>query len=141
MVVVSISLSGKALADFDHLVDHFGYDSRSSAVRDALHHYVAQHRFQFREGETDVVLTLLYSADAKQDKVRQVLHDHESLIRTNLHQHLGAQCVDVLVVHGSGKDVHGLIDGLTRLKDVRVNTLLIGGEADASPHEHHGTTG
>ena len=136
MVVFSVSLSGKELADFDHLVDHFGYDSRSSGVRDALHHFVAQHRFNFKEGETDVVLTLLYRADSKQERVRKLLHTHEDLIRTNFHHHLGNQCADVVVVHGTGPEVHELIDGLTRLKDVRVNTLLIGGDDDGNSHSH-----
>lgn len=139
MVVISISLTGKELADFDHLVEHYGYDSRSGAVRDALHQYVIQHRFKFSEGQMDIVLTLVYGSGSEQDKVRSALHDREDLIRTNFHNHLGEQCYDVLVVHGKGVEVHELIDALTSMRGVRVNVTLVSGdgpEEGRSGHSH-----
>lgn len=135
MVVISVSLSGKELQDFDHLVEHFGYDSRSSAVRDALHQYVAQHRFQFKEGNVDAVLTLVYNAGSSQEKVRDFIHEHEDLVRTNFHNHMGAQCADVLVLHGKGRPVHEFVDGLTRLRNVRVSVSVVGGEGSHA-HDH-----
>lgn len=124
MVVISVSLSGDELADFDRLVDHFGYDSRSSAVRDALHRFVAEHRMDW-EGHVDLVLTLVYAADRGQNEVYAVAHDHEALIRTSTHHHLDERCVDVLVVHGPGEEVHRLMDRLTKVKDVRVNVAAL----------------
>lgn len=129
MVVISISLSGKELADFDHLVEHHGYDSRSSGVRDALHKYVAQHRFEFSEGEMDVVITMAYPDSGPQEKVRDIVHQHDDLVVTNFHHHAGPTCVDVLVVHGLGPQIHALGDSLSALPDVRVTITPVG---------HHG---
>lgn len=124
MVVISVSLSGDELADFDRLVEHFGYDSRSSAVRDALYHFIRQHRLNW-EGHVDAVLTLVYAAGTGQDEVHTVTHEHDDLIRTMTHHHLDDRCVDVLVVHGPGEAVHGLMDRLTKVTDVRVSVAAL----------------
>jgi CopG family transcriptional regulator, nickel-responsive regulator len=126
MVVISISLSGRELADFDHLVEHHGYDSRSSAVRDALHKYVAQHRFEFSEGEMDVVITMAYPDTGPQEKVRGIVHEHDDLVVTNIHHHGGPTCVDVMVVHGLGPQIHALVDALSSVRDVRVTITPVG---------------
>lgn len=120
MVVISVSISGKELAEFDRLVQHFGYDSRSSAVRDALYAFVAQHRIDFQD-KANLVFTLIYDGAKPHHELHTVLHDHSDLVRTSLHNHLGDRCVDVLVVQGEGGRVHSLLDRLTRLTDIRVN--------------------
>ena len=120
MPVISISLSGAELEEFDRLVQHFKYDSRSSAIRDALHHFAASHRLEF-EREATQVFTLIYPSDKRQDDVHEIIHEETGLIRTSLHNHFGEKCVDILVVHGPGERVHGLLDRLTRVKDVRVS--------------------
>lgn len=124
VVVISVSISGKELADFDSLVEHFGYDSRSSAVRDALYHFVAKHRLDMQKAG-EVVLTLVYDSESSQDTVRDKVHRHEDLVQTSLHQHVGSKCVDVLVVQGDADGIHGLLDDLTKVKDVRVNMSII----------------
>lgn len=118
--MISVSLSGDELASFDELVDHMGYESRSSAVRDALYHYVREHRLEIEDETVDVVLTLVYRASAGQREVRETVHDHEDLVRTDLHQHLGERCLDVLVLRGPGPRVHELLDELAALDPVRV---------------------
>lgn len=120
MVVISVSLSGDELETFDELVEHMGYDSRSSAVRDALYHYVREHRLAIEEGPVDVVLTLVYGAQDSQREVRSTVHEHEDIVRTDLHQHLGERCLDLLVLRGSGPEVHELVDELSSLEPVRV---------------------
>lgn len=119
MVVISVSLSGEELAEFDKLVAHFGYDSRSGAVRDALYHFIARHRLDLAE-EADVVLTLVYEAEKHQDELHGITHANADLIRTSLHSHMGKRCVDFLVAHGTGRRIHDLLDQFTRIKDVRV---------------------
>lgn len=125
MVVISVSLSGKELADFDALVEHFGYGSRSRAVRDALYHFISQHRMKFNKGDLSLVLTLVYDADHGTDKLNEVIHGHQDLIRTSLHNHLGKQCVDVLVTHGESEAIHSLLDRLAGVKEVRVSVTAL----------------
>ncbi|MGB1697856.1 MAG: CopG family ribbon-helix-helix protein [Thermoplasmatota archaeon] len=120
MVVISISVSGPDLAKFDEMVSHFGYDSRSSAVRDALYRFIADHRVAFG-GEMDAVITLVYNADSRQDEVHGIVHEFQSEIQTSIHNHREHQCFDVLVVHGDGARIHEMVDRFTRIKDVRVN--------------------
>jgi CopG family nickel-responsive transcriptional regulator len=124
VVVISVSLSGAELEKFDRLVRHFGFDSRSSAVRDALYHFIAGHQLDLA-GHQDLALTLVYTADRSQDLVNHIAHEFEDVIRTSLHNHLEATCVDVFIVHGDGTRVHALMDRLTKLKDVRVSPTPI----------------
>ena len=126
MVVISVSLSGKELADFDALVEHFGYGSRSRAVRDALYHFISQHRMKFNKGELSLVLTLVYDADHGSDRLNQVIHTNQRLIHTSLHNHLGAECVDVLVTRGDSTELHEFLDALARVKEVRVSVTALG---------------
>lgn len=120
MVVISVSLSGQELAAFDDLVEHMNYDSRSSAIRDALYSFITEHRLDF-QGETALVLTLVYAADTGQHEVQEVLHDEGELVQTALHHHVGDRCVDLLVLSGPGPRVHNVLDRITSVKDVRVN--------------------
>ncbi len=124
MVVISVSLSGTELEKFDRLVGHFGYDSRSSAVRDALHHFIASHQLEF-DGHVHLALTLVYVAERSQEKVNRILHTFEDLVSTALHHHLEKTCVDALILHGEGPRVHLLLDALTKLDGVRVTPAPI----------------
>lgn len=124
MAVISISLSGAELDKFDKLVKHFGYGSRSSAVRDALHHFITSHQLQF-EGHVHLALTLVYVADKNQEKVGKVLHRFEDLVTTSLHHHLEGTCVDALILHGEGPRIHELLDALTKMDGVRVTPAPI----------------
>ncbi|MDD5473115.1 MAG: ribbon-helix-helix domain-containing protein [Candidatus Methanoperedens sp.] len=45
MVVISISLSGAELKEFDNITNKMGFSSRSDAVREALHRFVAQNKW------------------------------------------------------------------------------------------------
>lgn len=120
MVVISVSLNPEELREFDDMVKHFGYDSRSSAIRDAIYRFNSQHKMDFK-GHFDAVITLVYDADAKQDQVHNIVHDYQGIIQTSLHNHREQRCFDVLIVSGEGTKIHDLVDSLTRIKDVRVN--------------------
>lgn len=120
MAVISVSLSQDELAEFDRLVEHFNYASRSEAIRDALYAFVASHRLEF-EGAKDLVFTLIYDAHKRKEEVHDVIHAQGEHVRTSLHNHMGDRCVDVIVAHGPGEKMHELVHTLTRLRDVRVN--------------------
>lgn len=124
MAVISISMSGTELKEFDKLVDHFGFGSRSSAVRAALSNFVALHQMQFK-GHVHMALTLVYEAKKNQGQVNEVLHTFDDLVSTSLHHHLEGTCVDSLVLHGEGQRIHELLDGLTKLNGVRVTPAPI----------------
>lgn len=121
MPVISVSLPSEDLDAFDDLVEHMGYESRSSAVRDALYNWVAQHRLDLEGDEIGLVLTLVYAADHGQARVQEIVHEEEHLVQTSLHQHVGQTCVDLVVLHGDGDEVHRVLDQLTSIRDVRVN--------------------
>jgi CopG family nickel-responsive transcriptional regulator len=123
MAVISISMSGTELKQFDKLVDHFGFGSRSSAVRAALSSFIALHQMQFK-GHVHMALTLVYDSE-RQEEVIHVTHEFDDLVSTSLHHHLEDTCVDSLVLHGEGPRIHELLDALTKLDGVRVTPAPI----------------
>lgn len=126
MPVISVSLGNEDLESFDRLVDHMGYESRSSAVRDALYHFVQEHRLGLdEESDVGLVLTLVYAADRGQQEVQEVIHDLGDLVRTALHQHLDERCVDLLVLQGPGQELHDALDRLGSVRDVRVDVTTL----------------
>ncbi|MEK6974916.1 MAG: hypothetical protein AABY18_01075 [Candidatus Thermoplasmatota archaeon] len=124
MTVISVSLSGKELKQFDKLVEHFAFGSRSSAVRAALQHFIAMHQMKF-EGHVHMALTLVYEADRSQEEVNRVAHEFDDLVSTSLHHHLEGTCVDSLILHGDGPRIHELLDALTKIDGVRVTPAPI----------------
>lgn len=120
MVVISVSLDGEDLERFDELVEHLDYESRSSAVRDALYHFTSEHRLDFEESGA-LVLTLLHDHERGRDDIHEITHEYGDLIRTSLHSDVERGCVDLLVAQGEGQALHGLVDELTGLEGVRVS--------------------
>ncbi len=126
MPVISVSLPSEDLDAFDDLVEHMGYESRSSAVRDALYRFVQDHRLELEdEGHVELVLTLVYAADRGQGEVQDVIHEHQGLVRSALHEHLDGRCVDLLVLRGDAPAVHEVVDELSRIRDVRVRASTL----------------
>ncbi|MHB1260219.1 MAG: CopG family ribbon-helix-helix protein [Thermoplasmatota archaeon] len=124
MVVISVSLSGQELKAFDQVIESAGYDSRSSAVRDALYKFIADRQLNL-SGHTHVALTLVYEPEQGQSDVSDVAHAFEDVITTSLHHHLEKTCVDVFIIHGEGSRVKQLLESLAKVKDVRVTMTAL----------------
>jgi CopG family nickel-responsive transcriptional regulator len=125
MVVISASLPGDQLDEFDRIVEEMGYPSRSDALRDAIHRFVQDHRWIHTVGHgRHFLMSLLYNERSK-DPVSDVLHRYRKLIHSAAHTHFDGKCADQLVLLGEGQVVADLVKELAAVRDVRVCNCIV----------------
>lgn len=128
MPIVSVSLNDKSIEQIEHLRQQLGYSGRSEIVRAAIRNLVSD-----REQEAMLSmaraftgsLTVIAPEQAK-DGIHAAQHRHERIIRTQLHQCIpNQQCMYVLVVEGSGKEIKSLVRALENIPKVEQVRLVL----------------
>ncbi len=125
MVVISVSLSGKELQEFDSIIEKMGYSSRSDAVREAFQNFVSENRWRGEEGCSVSLLVSMIYDDCKAHKVLDIIHDHSDIVSSSSHTHLSHKCLDQLVLEGHTTDLKGFLSSIANVKDVRVRKVHI----------------
>lgn len=112
MAVLSISLPDNLLADADRVIAERGYGGRSeflrACVRDFLVANAAQHP---KPGPCSATLTLVYP-DGREQEFSKVRHRFPEIVRTAIHGHVGASCLEVYVLEGSARRIQAFADAL-----------------------------
>ena len=123
MVVISVSLSGSELKQFDSIVEKMGFSSRSDAVREAFQSFISENRWRGEpEGSISLLVSLIYE-DCKAHKVLDIVHDHSETIHSSSHTHIDHKCVDQLVLKGDSERLKEFLSMIARVKDVRVKRV------------------
>jgi len=124
---IGVSLEPELLEDFDKLIDRKGYITRSEAIRDLIRSALAKEIL--KEDENAVVfgtITLFYnhSKSGVKERLMEIQHEHCQRILSSIHVHLDIeQCLEVLIVNGTVKEVRQLSDELGSVKGVIHRTL------------------
>jgi len=119
MVVISVSLSGKDLREFDSITDKMGFSSRSDAVREAFQNFISENRWtEGEEGPINLLVTLIYE-DGKAHRVLDTIHDHSGIIHSSSHTHVDHKCIDQLILKGEIKKLNSFLNSIAGIKDVR----------------------
>ncbi|WP_321212012.1 CopG family ribbon-helix-helix protein [Methanothermobacter sp. DP] len=111
MVVVSVSLSEKLLADIDALRDEMGFSGRSDVIRAAARLLIDEKRnMQELRGDINAVLFLIHQRNAE-DMVTEIKHDYEDIISTQIHSHLkDGKCLELFIIEGESSRVRELTE-------------------------------
>ncbi len=121
-----VSLDSDLLEKFDALCDQRGYQTRSEAIRDLIRNTLVHEEWEDSNAHTAATLTLVYDhhkSDLAQ-KVTSVQHDAHHLIVTTLHVHLDHNnCLEVLVMKGSGAEIRAFADRLVATRGVMFGKL------------------
>ena len=122
-----ISLDKGLLKKFDRLIGHKGYATRSEAIRDLIRDSLVQEEAE-AGGEVAGTITLVYSHDTREltDTLTEIQHRYHSLVISTMHIHLdGHNCLEVLIVKGSARDISKVADRLIGTKGVKHGKLSI----------------
>lgn len=121
-----VSLDSDLLDKFDALCDERSYQTRSEAIRDLIRNMLIQKEWEDLEGETAGTLTMVYDhhqSDLAQ-KLTELQHDYLDIIVTSQHVHLDHNnCMEILVLRGTGERLRDLGAKLTATKGVKHGTL------------------
>jgi CopG family nickel-responsive transcriptional regulator len=110
LVRFGVSLRKELLQKFDEIIKEKKYTNRSEAIRDLIRESLVKKE---REGNKEVsgAITLVYNHHKRElvGKLMDIQHHyHDSIISTQ-HIHLdGSNCLEIVAVKGSSKDVEAL---------------------------------
>ncbi|MDD5292184.1 MAG: nickel-responsive transcriptional regulator NikR [Candidatus Omnitrophica bacterium] len=120
-----VSLDKDLLARFDRLIESKNYSNRSEAFRDLIRHELVEREWQ--EGkEVAGAITIIYDHHHRDilNKITDMQHDFQGIIISTQHVHLDHDnCLEIIAVKGSPKQVKKLADTLKSIKGVKHGTL------------------
>ncbi|MFP4084188.1 MAG: nickel-responsive transcriptional regulator NikR [Desulfonatronovibrio sp.] len=121
-----VSLDLDLLTRFDELCEEKSYQTRSEAIRDLIRGALVQKQWEDDDLETIGVLSLVYDhhqSDLSQ-KLTEIQHQALDNIVTSMHIHLDHHnCLEVLILRGSGKSIKETSQKLTSTKGVKHGRL------------------
>lgn len=126
IVRFAISLDEDLLEQFDEARRTHRYENRSEAVRDLIRNHLVQEDWD-EKAEAMGSITLVYDhhAHALLDRLTTIQHDYHHLIISNMHVHIDHDnCMEIIAVRGSGKEIRAIADALISVKGVKHGQLV-----------------
>ena len=120
-----ISLEKNLLDKFDLLIKDKNYSNRSEAFRDLIRQELVKKEWQVGK-EVAGAITLIYDHHKREllNKITDIQHGFQKLIISTQHIHLDHNnCLEIVAVKGSPKEVQKLADTLKSLKGIKHGTL------------------
>ncbi|MCS7198501.1 MAG: nickel-responsive transcriptional regulator NikR [Candidatus Bipolaricaulota bacterium] len=125
LVRFGIAVDEELLRKFDKLTVARGYANRSEALRDLMRDALVQQQWQANE-EVVGVITLLYDHHARnlEAQLTDIQHEHHGQILSTMHIHLDHNnCLEIIAVRGTGRQIEELATKLIGMKGVRHGKL------------------
>ena len=121
MTVVSVSMPEELLERIDQFADEHGYTGRSEVVREGSRDLLGEFEDKKLEGrELMGVVTVLfdYETTSVEEKMMRLRHEHEGIVASNFHSHVGGhRCMELFVLEGSLEDISTFVGKIRATKD------------------------
>ncbi len=125
LVRFGVAVDEELLEKFDKLTVARGYANRSEALRDLMRDALVQQQWQANE-EVVGVVTLLYDHHARslEAQLTDIQHKYHEQILSTMHIHLDHDnCLEIIAVRGTGRQIEELATKLIGMKGVRHGKL------------------
>ncbi|MCX8103388.1 MAG: nickel-responsive transcriptional regulator NikR [Candidatus Bipolaricaulota bacterium] len=125
LVRFGVAVDEELLKRFDKLTVERGYANRSEALRDLMRDALVQQQWQANQ-EVVGVITLLYDHHARnlEAQLTDIQHEHHKQILSTMHIHLDHDnCLEIVAVRGTGRQIEELATKLIGMKGVRHGKL------------------
>lgn len=121
MGVVSISMPDELEARIDEFAEQHGYTGRSEVVREAARNLLGEFEDErLEERKLMAVVTVLfdYQTTSVEERMMHLRHDHEELVVSNFHSHVGDHyCMELFVLEGELEDISRFVGKIRATKD------------------------
>ena len=121
MTVVSVSMPESLLKRIDDFADEHGYTGRSEIIREASRNLLGEFEDKRLEGrELMGIVTVLFDYDttAVEEKMMHLRHEHEGVVASNFHSHVGEhRCMELFVLEGSLEEISTFVGKIRATKD------------------------
>jgi CopG family nickel-responsive transcriptional regulator len=155
MTVVSVSMPEELLERLDGFADEHGYTGRSEVVREASRNLLGEfEEATLEDRELMAVVTVLfdYETTSVEERMMRLRHEHEGLVASNFHNHVGSRyCMELFVLEGRLEEISSFVGKIRATKDTLTVDYSVtpvdefeGGGADeavsdAGGHDHGGS--
>ncbi len=120
---IGVSLPENLLTKFDEVIGRRGYSSRSEGIRDAIRSYIRYYEWMSElEGERVGTISFVYDHHQRGivSAITDLEHEYSTIVRSSVHLHIdGRNCMEVLILHGEGRDIKTLAEKLMAIKGAR----------------------
>ena len=121
MSVVSVSMPEDLLERIDQFADEHGYTGRSEVVREASRNLLGEFEDKRLEDRPLMgVVTVLFDFETTsvEERMMHLRHDHEDLVASNFHSHVGNHyCMELFVLEGTLEDISAFVGKIRATKD------------------------
>ncbi|GGN90694.1 MULTISPECIES: CopG family ribbon-helix-helix protein [Haloarcula] len=121
MTVVSVSMPESLLERIDQFADEHGYTGRSEIIREASRNLLGEFEDKRLEGrELMGIVTVLFDYDTTtvEEKMMHLRHEHEGLVASNFHSHVGEhRCMELFVLEGDLEEISTFVGKIRATKD------------------------
>ncbi|MFC7176582.1 nickel-responsive transcriptional regulator NikR [Halosegnis marinus] len=121
MVVVSVSMPEELLERLDGFADEHGYTGRSEVIREASRNLLGEFEDKKLEGrELMGIVTVVfdYETTAVEERMMRLRHEHEDLVASNFHSHVGDhRCMELFVLEGDLTEISTFVGKIRATKD------------------------
>ena len=109
MTIISISLSDKLLQEIDDIKGGNWIFMQNQIYRTSTRMLIADNQEKKNlTGNINSILTLIHNPKAE-DKVTEIKHEFEDIIKTQIHSHLKEdKCLEVFIMEGDAERMHTL---------------------------------
>ena len=122
MAVVSVSMPDELLERIDQFAEDHGYTGRSEVVREASRNLLGEFqdtRLEDRELMAIVTVLFDYETTSVEERMMHLRHEHETLVSSNFHTHVGDHfCMELFVLEGSLEEISTFVGKIRATKDV-----------------------
>jgi len=121
MSVVSVSMPEELLKSIDQFADDHGYTGRSEVLREAGRNLLSEFDDQkLKDRELMGVVTVIFDYETTdvEEKMMHLRHEHEEMVASNFHSHVGEQhCMELFVLEGSLEDISTFVGKIRATRD------------------------
>lgn len=121
MTVVSVSMPEELLERIDEFAEDHGYTGRSEVVREASRNLLDEFedsRLEDRELVAVVTVLFNYETTSVEERMMHLRHEHEKLVASNFHGHVGNHyCMELFVLEGDLEEISAFVGQIRATKD------------------------
>ncbi len=121
MTVVSVSMPDELLKRIDQFADEHGYTGRSEIVREASRNLLGEfedRRLEDRKLMGIVTVMFDYETTSVEERMMQLRHEHEGLVASNFHSHVGDHfCMELFVLEGELEEISTFVGKIRATQD------------------------
>ncbi|MFB6117169.1 CopG family ribbon-helix-helix protein [Halosegnis sp.] len=121
MTVVSVSMPESLLERLDEFADEHGYTGRSEVVREASRNLLGEFedkRLEQRDLIGVVTVLFNYETSSAEQRMMQLRHEHEDLVTSNVHNHVGDHyCMELFIVEGRLEEISTFVGKIRATQD------------------------